>query len=218
MAQPEKLWPADQVQRRAVAELVPDARNARTHSEEQVAQLAGSIREWGWTIPVLVDEDDRLIAGHGRVLAALKLGLETIPVMVARGWSDAQKRAYILADNKLALNAGWDEDLLAVELAGLEAEGFNLDLIGFAPVELASIFLEKQDGENDPDAEWSGMPEFDQQDKTAFRTLPVHFADQDAVDAFAGLIGQKITPNTRSLWYPAAEIERYVDKQYAAAE
>jgi ParB-like chromosome segregation protein Spo0J len=104
-------WPADQVERRSVSALVPYARNARTHSDEQVAQIAASIREWGWTVPVLIDEDGGLIAGHGRVLAARNLGLAEIPVMVATGWSEAQKRAYVLADNKLVLNAGWGHDV-----------------------------------------------------------------------------------------------------------
>ena len=128
----EKSWPADQVERRSVAELVPYARNARTHSPAQVAEIAGSIREWGWTIPVLVDETGGIIAGHGRVLAALQLGLPTIPVMVATGWSEAQKRAYVIADNQLAQNAGWDEGLLRIELGDLDAEGFSLDLLGFS--------------------------------------------------------------------------------------
>src|SRR6187402_2647405 len=98
-------WPADAVERRPVASLVPFARNARSHSDEQVAQIAASIREWGWTVPVLVDEVGTIIAGHGRVLAAQRLGLAEIPVMVAAGWSEAKRRAYVLADNKLALNA-----------------------------------------------------------------------------------------------------------------
>lgn len=96
-------WPADAVERRPLAALTPYARNARTHSDGQVAEIAASIREWGWTMPVLVDEAGGIIAGHGRVLAAQSLGLTEVPVMVARGWSDAQKRAYVLADNKLAL-------------------------------------------------------------------------------------------------------------------
>src|SRR5437763_2619944 len=99
-------WPADEVQRWPVERLVPYARNARTHSDAQVAQIAASIREWGWTMPVLADEAGGVIAGHGRILAAQRLGLAEVPVMVARGWSEAQKRAYVLADNKLALNAG----------------------------------------------------------------------------------------------------------------
>jgi hypothetical protein len=104
-------WPADEVERRAVAALIPYARNARTHSPEQVDQIAASIREWGWTVPVLVDEQGGINAGHGRVLAAHKLAIDEVPVMVASGWSEAQKRGYVLADNKLALNAGWDDDL-----------------------------------------------------------------------------------------------------------
>ena len=107
-------WPADRVERWPVAKLVPNARNARTHSDEQVAQLAASIEEWGWTIPVLVDEAAGIIAGHGRVMAAHRLGIEDVPVMVAAGWSDAKKRAYMLADNKLTLNAEWDLERLAI--------------------------------------------------------------------------------------------------------
>lgn len=132
-------WPADRVERRAVEALIPYARNARTHSPEQVAQLAASIREWGWTVPVLVDEDGGIIAGHGRVLAARKLGLAEVPVMVAAGWSEAQRRAYVLADNKLTLNAGWDNALLAEELKGLADLGFDAKLVGFSADELAAL-------------------------------------------------------------------------------
>ena len=107
-------WPADAVERRSVTALLPYIRNARTHSDEQVAQIAASIREWGWTMPVLVDEAGTIIAGHGRVLAAQRLGLREVPVMVAAGWSEAKRRAYVIADNKLALNAGWDEELLSL--------------------------------------------------------------------------------------------------------
>jgi DNA modification methylase len=152
MSATQQLWPADQVERWAVARLVPYARNARTHSEAQVAQIAASIREWGWTMPVLVDEEGGLIAGHGRVLAARKLGIAEVPVMIARGWSEAQKRAYILADNKLALNAGWDEELLRVELADLRDMGTDLSLIGFGEDELGALLVDGTDGLTDPDA------------------------------------------------------------------
>ena len=131
--------PADKVERWAIERLVPYARNARTHSDEQVAQIAASITEWGWTTPILVDEKGQIIAGHGRVMAARLLGLETVPVMMADGWSDAKKRAYVLADNKLALNAGWDQELLALELGDLHAEGFALELTGFSDDELKSL-------------------------------------------------------------------------------
>jgi len=144
-------WPADQVERRSVSALVPYARNARTHSDEQVAQIAASIREWGWTVPVLMDEDGGLIAGHGRVLAARKLGLAEIPVMVAKGWSEAQKKAYVIADNKLALNAGWDLELLAVELEDLQGLDFDLMLTGFSDNELQGLLAQSSEGLTDPD-------------------------------------------------------------------
>ena len=146
-------WPADSVERRKVETLVPYARNARTHSAEQVAQIAASIKEFGWTVPVLLDETGGIIAGHGRIMAAQRLGIVDVPCMVAAGWSDGQKRAYILADNKLALNAGWDEDLLKIELKDLDADGFDLSLTGFSGDELA-VFLadDATEGLTDEDA------------------------------------------------------------------
>lgn len=143
-------WPADGVERRSVKSLTPYARNSRTHSDEQVAQIAASIKEWGWTTPVLVDEKGGIIAGHGRVLAAQRLGITDVPCMVAAGWTDAQKQAYIIADNKLALNAGWDNDMLAVELGELKELDFDLSLIGFDDSEIAG-FLDKTEGLTDPD-------------------------------------------------------------------
>jgi ParB-like chromosome segregation protein Spo0J len=144
-------WPAETVQRAAVSSLIPYARNARTHTDAQVSQVAASIREFGFTNPVLVSEDNTIIAGHARVLAAQKLGLAEVPVMVARGWSEAQKRAYVLADNKLALNAGWDDDLLRVELGDLKLADFDLALTGFGADELASLLTPLSEGLTDPD-------------------------------------------------------------------
>ena len=132
-------WPADKVERRSVASLVPYARNPRTHTPAQVDQIAASIREWGWTVPVLVDEQGGLIAGHGRVMAAKLLGLEEIPVMVAAGWTEAQKRAYVIADNKLTLNGGWDNELLKVELDDLKALDFDVALMGFSFEEIGAL-------------------------------------------------------------------------------
>lgn len=126
-------WPADAIERRAVEKLIPYARNARKHSPTQVSEIAGSIREWGWTIPILIDEDDQIIAGHGRVLAAHQLAISDVPVVVARGWSDAQKRAYTIADNEIALHGTWNKELLRVELADLQHQGFDLETLGFAP-------------------------------------------------------------------------------------
>jgi len=145
--------PADKVEKWAIDKLIPYARNARTHSDEQVAQIAASIKEWGWTTPVLVDEQGGIIAGHGRTLAAQKLKMTEVPVMVAKGWSDAKKRAYIIADNKLALNAGWDNEMLALELGEIGDLGFDLDLTGFTAEEIAALTPEQiEPGLTDEDA------------------------------------------------------------------
>lgn len=134
----------------AVDKLIPYARNARIHSDLQIAQIAASIREFGFINPVIVDGTAGIIAGHGRVLAARKLGMATVPTLEVSKLTDAQKQAYILADNKLALNAGWDADLLKIELSDLFGKGFDLSLIGFNPDELAGI-LNSNDGLTDPD-------------------------------------------------------------------
>ncbi|MFP1711453.1 site-specific DNA-methyltransferase [Gardnerella vaginalis] len=123
-----------------VSELIPYVRNARTHSEAQVSQIAASIREFGFLSPILVAEDNTILAGHGRLAAALKLGLKKVPCVKENHLTETQKRAYIIADNKLSLNAGWDNELLAVELSELEGADFNLDLLGFDEAELSSIF------------------------------------------------------------------------------
>jgi DNA modification methylase len=145
-------WPADNVERRKVADLIPYARNSRTHSDQQVGQIAASIKEWGWTVPVLIDPEGGLIAGHGRILAAQKLGIADVPCMVADGWTDAQKKAYVIADNKLALNAGWDDAMLKIELGELGDLDFDLSLTGFDTDELAAFLAEPTDGLTDEDA------------------------------------------------------------------
>lgn len=146
-------WPADNPVRKTVASLIPYARNSRTHSDEQVTQIAASIKEWGFTNPLLIDGDGGIIAGHGRLLAAKKLGLDEVPCLIADGWTDDQKRAYVIADNKLALNAGWDNAMLSVEFAALGEAGFNLDLTGFNSEEIAGLLTpEVVQGLTDEDA------------------------------------------------------------------
>ena len=131
---------ASEVPTMSVEALIPYARNSRTHSEVQVAQIAASIREFGFTNPVLIDGEGGIIAGHGRVLAAQRLGLEAVPVLVLDHLTDAQRRAYVIADNKLALNGGWNEELLAEEVERLLTEGEGLvDLLGFDEAELAEL-------------------------------------------------------------------------------
>ena len=148
----QKAWPADNVIRRKVSALVPYARNSRTHSPEQISQIAASIKEWGFTTPILVDADGQIIAGHGRLLAAQKLGLDEVPTMTAEGWTDAQKKAYVIADNKLALNAGWDNAMLAIEMQELNDLGFDLDLTGFDKDEIGALFPNETTGLTDEDA------------------------------------------------------------------
>ncbi len=145
------MAPKVELERRPVSALVPYARNSRTHSDAQVAQIAGSIREFGFTNPILIDEKDSIIAGHGRVLAARKLGMADVPVVVLDHLTDDQKRAYIIADNKLALNAGWDEETLRAELEALGADNFDLSVIGFDDEELAALFNRPKSGLTDPD-------------------------------------------------------------------
>lgn len=137
------------------ADLIPYARNTRTHSPEQVAQIAGSIREFGFTNPVLIDAENGIIAGHGRVMAASKLGLEKVPCIRLSHLTDTQKRAYIIADNKLALNAGWDEELLGLELADLREADFDLGLMGFDTDAIEAMLnpTEKESPEDFPEVD-----------------------------------------------------------------
>ena len=133
-----------------VADLIPYARNSRTHSDAQVAQIAASIREFGFTNPVLVDGANGVIAGHGRILAARKLGMDTVPVIELAHLSEAQKRAYVIADNKLALNAGWDDEMLRLEISELTDAGFDVSLLGFSDEELA--LMEPEESEEGQEA------------------------------------------------------------------
>lgn len=132
------MRPSD-LETRPVEALVPYAKNSRTHSDAQVAQIAASITEFGFTNPVLIDADGGIIAGHGRVLAAQSLGMGAVPVLVIDHLTETQRRAYVIADNKLALNAGWDDDVLRAEIEALGSEGFDLDLIGFDADELDAL-------------------------------------------------------------------------------
>ena len=139
-----------------IKNLVPYANNARTHSEAQIKQLQASIREFGFINPVLIDSSYGIIAGHGRVLAAQTEGLETVPCVFVEHLTEAQKKAYIIADNKLAMNAGWDMDLLKVEIEGLQGFDFNISLLGFDDAELSKLMgdIESvQDDDFDVEAE-----------------------------------------------------------------
>lgn len=134
-----------------VEELIPYARNARTHSSAQITQIAASIKEFGFLAPIVIAEDNTILCGHGRFYAAQKLGLKKIPCVKESHLTEAQKRAYIIADNKLSINAGWDDELLAVELSDLQGEGVDLSITGFDEKELADLFDDKSKSDVEDD-------------------------------------------------------------------
>jgi DNA modification methylase len=155
---------ASKIDRLSVEKLIPYAKNSRTHSAEQVAQIAASIKEFGFNNPVLIDEDNGIIAGHGRVMAAQKLGLQAVPCIRLAHLSDTQRKAYVIADNRLALNAGWDDQMLTLELQELDGEDFDLSLLGFEADELNALLnpIKETEGLTDEDA----VPEVPEEPKT----------------------------------------------------
>src|SRR6201993_3638192 len=159
-ARPARSWPAERIEQWPIERLIPYANNARLHSAADIDKLAAAIGRWGWTNPLLVDEEGNLLAGHGRARAAAKLGLMSIPVIVANGWSEEEKRAYRLADNQLAARADWDPGLLRNELQELGFADFDLGLIGFEPDQLETILAGMgSSGLTDPDS----VPEIPEQ-------------------------------------------------------
>jgi hypothetical protein len=160
--------------------LIPYARNSRTHSESQVAQIAGSIREFGFTNPVLIDGENGIIAGHGRIMAAQKLGLAEVPCIRLDHLTETQRKAYVIADNKLALNSGWDEAMLSLELADLRELDFDLNLTGFTDEELGQF-----------DVEEAGMPELADGDKQPFQQMTFTVHDEQAEDVQAAIAKAK---------------------------
>jgi hypothetical protein len=160
---PSRPWPAERVEQWPIERFKPYANNPRIHTKPDLDKMVGSILEWGWTMPVLADENGGLLAGHLRIGAAARLRLTSIPVIVARGWSDEQKNAYRLADNQFAARAIWDPELLRRELHDLEFAGFDLGLIGFEPDQLKTILAALgSSGLTDPDS----MPELSDQPVT----------------------------------------------------
>lgn len=197
------------------ADLIPYINNSRTHSESQIKQVAASINEFGFTNPIIIDEGNTILAGHGRLQAAQLLGMDKVPTQSVEGWSEAKKKAYIIADNKLALNAGWDFELLKIELDTIKNLDFDVELTGFDEGEILNLNLEVDEGEMDADAEWEGMPEFDQPDATSFRKVIVHFENPDDVAEFFSIIGQSDTGKTKSTWFPEKERNDYEAERYS---
>ena len=156
----------------SVSSLIPYARNSRTHSDEQVTKIAASIKEFGFLNPVIVDGESGIIAGHGRIMAAKKLGIESVPVIEASHLTDAQRRAYVIADNRLALDAGWDDEMLRVEFAELEELGFDLGLTGFELDEIGALDFDE--------GEEVGMPALPDGDKEPFQQKTFTLHDEQA--------------------------------------
>jgi DNA modification methylase len=175
-----------------VDSLIPYVKNSRTHSDEQVAQIAASIKEFGWTNPILVDGDNGIIAGHGRLLAARKLGHKDVPTIELKDLTETQKKAYIIADNRLALNAGWDNEMLTIELNDLLADGFALEVLGFDPKELSALLEpEVVQGLTDEDA----VPDVPEEPKTKLGDIyqlgnhRLMCGDSTSIDAVDKLMG-----------------------------
>lgn len=158
---------------KSVEDLIPYANNSRTHSDEQVNQVASSIKEFGFTNPVLVDEDNGIIAGHGRIMAAKKLGLDEVPCIQLVGLTEAQKKAYVIADNQLALNSGWDLDMLRLEVESLQEMDFNLDTLGFDDDVIGKLL--------DIDAELPELPDGDR-DPFQQKTFTLHDEQASTID------------------------------------
>jgi len=161
---------------KSVDKLIPYINNSRTHSDEQIAQIASSIKEFGWTNPILVDGENGIIAGHGRLMAARKLGYTEVPTIELKDLTETQRKAYIIADNKLALSAGWDNEMLRLELAEIGDLGFDLELTGFSAEEITELQF-------DDDAE-AEMPELKDGDKEPFqqKTFTLHDEQAEVVD------------------------------------
>jgi hypothetical protein len=183
--------------------LIPYARNAKKHDAGQVSKLAGSIREFGFNNPVLIDKDNGIIAGHGRVMAAQKLELKDVPCIRLGHLTDTQRRAYILADNKLAeIGGGWDEEMLGLELADLREVDFNFDLMGFDGSEIEIILNPPEPTNLEKEWKEADMPDYDGTPKGQGGTIIVHFPTMHDRAEFGRLINIPISNEAKFCWYP----------------
>lgn len=191
--------------------------NAKLHPGTQVEAIATSIQKYGFDQPISVDSDIVIIKGHGRLLAAKMLGMTEVPVIVRNDLSLIEAAAARIADNKVAESA-WDENLLPIELSMLKEHGVDFQDLGFSDDEIANLFKDVGDTVDDHTKEWSDMPEYSQDDKMAFRTLKVHFRDDESINEFSRLLFQKISDKTKSLWFPANEVEKVENIRYESEQ
>jgi hypothetical protein len=200
------------VKQSALNKLLPYKDNPRKHTERQVLQIADSISEFGFVNPILIDEKNMILAGHGRFLAAQKLELETVPVVIVDNLTEDQKTALVIADNKIAMNSTWDESLLWDQIRKLSDKGFNLDVLAFDEMEI--LPMTDPNTVIDPLAEWENMPEYSQEDQLAFKTVYVHFKNEQDYKDFQNFIGQPMTHKTKSIWYPEQKNMDTESKRY----
>ena len=188
-------------------------RNPNRHPDNQIKLLAKIIEKQGWRVPVIVSKrSDFIVSGHCRVQAALKLKDKLVPVVYQEFESEAEEWAHMIADNRIAELADMDNSALKDLLSEMDTGALDMELTGYDGTVLENLMT--QFHVDDPTAEWNGMPEFNQQDKTAFKSIVTHFKDQEAVNQFAETVGQNITPQTRMIWYPEIEIGHTADKIY----
>ena len=195
------------------ADLVPYANNSRLHDETQLGQLVASINEFGFTNPVLLDGANGIIAGHGRVMAANVLGLETVPTIELQHLTDEQKAAYVIADNKLAQNAKWDDEILRLELQSLSDADYDLSILGFDEASLSRLLDVAETA--DAFEEYSEAIEYENKNANPYKSLIVHFENEQDVDNFKHLIKQNFSNSAKYIYHPLqirkeTESKRYV--------
>lgn len=206
-----------QIEYRNPNDLLVYERNSRIHSKDQIDRIKGSVKEFGWTIPILLDENDVIIAGHARHQVAIELDMEAVPCLVASGWSEEKKRAYVIADNRLTEIGRWDFDILREELDFLQGTELPMEVLGFddafmEALELRPMFDGDDDGEaNDPDAEWVGMPEFENEADAPYHSIKIHLRTEEDLEAFSKLIGRDLSSKPKFTYWPYTPPIKTVD-------
>lgn len=193
--------------------LKPFKNNPRKHTDEQIEQIAKSIEEFGFLNPILVDEKNTILAGHGRYMASKTINLESVPVVKAENLSKEQKQALVIADNKIASNSTWDENLLWNQIRELNEKGFDLNILAFEEMEILPM-LNIGQVVDDPSTEWVDMPDYNQENLMPKKTLLVHFENEEDRQEFSKLVKQNLTEKTKFIWYPPQPEFTTKDRQY----
>ena len=205
-----------QIEHLHVSTLIPYINNAREHSKEQINQIAASIKEFGFNNAILVDENLGIIAGHGRVMAAKKLGIDKVPCVRLKHLTETQKKAFIIADNKLADNSEFNKITLIEEIQKLAITDIDLSILGFKDMEILPMI--DSNVVLDPMAEWKNMPDYNQEKLHPKKSLLVHFETEHDFEQFFILIGRKHTDKTKFIWWPEQEEFTTKDKEYQQAD